>query len=108
MLGLLSGDNWAMSHAEIQPAPLQAANIKELMDELSHLWTRRKDQESIRTHGQIDPPTVEACDNLLAGLYFLQTVYQLFAAERDTVTQLAIYWNEDDTWRLSDNGVLRD
>jgi hypothetical protein len=105
LLGLLSADDWPMDHTE-NSGHSGSIDIKAIMDGFSQLWTGKARERFAETHEGIAALTAEICDSFLAGLYFLMTVYQLFAAEPDLVTELAAC-RADGVFKFNDDALLR-
>ena len=81
---------------------IQPTDIRKLMDDLSALWGGEKRQQFTDAKGVLSLRTVEVCDNLLAGFYFLLTVEYLFTGEPKPVAPET----QDAARALDDEGML--
>lgn len=106
LLGVLSVHDRPMGDTENSGRSSQSIDIKTIMDNLSQLWAEKARQHFTDAHGRIAALTAEICDSLLAGLYFLQTVHELFTTEPDLVTKLAAC-RVGRTFKFNDDTSLR-
>jgi len=109
LLGLLSTEGWPARYLKDPGGPVsrQPIDIETILGEVSRLWAATARQQVTETHEPVAALTAEICDSFLVGIYFLLTVYQLFTAEPDTVTRLAVP-QADSTSAKGDHLVLRD
>ena len=106
LLGVLSVHDRPMGDTENSGRSSQSIDIKTIMDNLSQLWAGKARQHFTDADGRIAALTAEICDSVLAGLYFLQTVHELFTTEPDLVTKLAAC-RVDRTFKMNDDTSLR-
>jgi hypothetical protein len=107
LLKKLMDRDWPMSPASDSagnpPAPL---SLKTVLDEFSQMWAETA-RERNASPGQADDHLgADLCDNFLAGLYFLLTIYQLFTAGSDLLTGLGICEPGPNTCTDEDHLVL--
>jgi hypothetical protein len=96
---LLSDDQWPMSRIDAAAShPGQHAIINRILGDVSVLWAGDGRAGFSEAGKDVAPFTSEVCDSLLASLYFLLTVRQLFTATPD---------NRDD-WLDDVPNALRD
>jgi hypothetical protein len=114
LLKLLTDDHWPTSRLD-GASEQSAAVVEASLNELCRLWAGPGRQGFADPGKEVAPFTAEVCDSLLAGLYFLLTVRQLFTLSPRTVHGLA--WLAGDTlptrgtrphWLDDANPVLRD
>jgi hypothetical protein len=75
---LLNDDQWPMNRLNAAADHHRQAVIDSILGDVSLLWDG-DGRAGFREPGKdVDPFTSEVCDSLLASLYFLLTVYQLF------------------------------
>jgi hypothetical protein len=99
LLTLLTDDGWPANRMD--SAREQHAVIQDILNDVSLLWAGPGRQRFAAPARQdVAPFTAEVCNSLLAGLYFLLTVRQLFTTPPDAVRDLA--------WPDNENPVLRD
>jgi hypothetical protein len=103
LLKLLSDNLRQISQSRSLSRTTQPVDIPKLMNDLSGLWAGEKRRQFTDAKGEISPRTAEICDSLLASLYFLLTVQQLFMAEPKRATLEA----EDGACTLDDDDTLR-
>jgi len=81
---LLSDDQWPMSRIDAAAShPGQHAIINRILGDVSVLWAGDGRAGFSEQGKDVAPFTSEVCDSLLASLYFLLTVRQLFTATPD-------------------------
>ena len=113
LLTLLTDDGWPESR--LDSASGQPAVVKAILNELCQLWEgHRRLRFADPGKEDVAPYTAEVCDSLLAGLYFLLTVRQLFTQSPEMVRGLAWLGGDIRTrgerphWLDDANPVLRD
>jgi hypothetical protein len=115
LLTLLTDDRWPASRLDSADGE-PAAVVEAILNELCLLWAGSGRRRFAGPRGgEVAPFTAEVCDSLLAGLYFLLTVRQLFTQSPEVVQGLA--WLGGDAcrtrgerrqWLDDANPVLRD
>lgn len=112
LLELLNADVVPMGHIENSGRSPQSIDIKVIMDDLSQLWAGERRRRFAGSNEGVAAVTAELCDSFLAGLFFLQTVHQLFTAKPDSVTKLdpvtkLATCRTDGTFKFNDDALLR-